>query len=57
MIIAYCLCSDSSNDENAIEYLNDNKCLPIYSRQTKLRTSSILTVKAILDCPTDLLTL
>lgn len=46
-------CSDSS-DETTIQYLNDNRSLPIFSRQNKLRTSSILTIQAILDCPSTL---
>ena len=46
--------SDSSNAES-IQYLNNNRSLPIYSRQNKLRTSSLHTVQAILDCPADLL--
>ena len=44
--------SDSSSNATSIQYLN-NKSLPIYSRQNKLRTS-LQTVRAILDCPTDL---
>ena len=47
--------SDSSSNTASIQYLNDNKSLPIYSRQNKLRTSSLQTVRAILDCPADLL--
>ena len=46
--------SDSSNAES-IQYLNNNRSLPIYSCQNKLRTSSLHTVRAILDCPADLL--
>ena len=47
--------SDSSSNAASIQYLNDNKSLPIYSRQNKLRTSSLQTVRAILDCPANLL--
>ena len=46
--------SDSLSNAASIQYLNNNKSLPIYSRQNKLRTSSLQTVRAILDCPTDL---
>lgn len=46
--------SDSSSTAASVQYLNNNKSLPIYSRQNKLRTSSLQTVKAILDCPADL---
>ena len=46
--------SDSSN-ATSIQYLSNNRSLPIYSHQTELRTSSLHTVQAILDCPADLL--
>ena len=48
-------CSESSLEVARIQYLNEDKCLPIYSRQNKLRTSSQQTISAILDCPSDLL--
>ena len=46
-------CSESSSD-SSIEYFNGDVELPIVSRQNHVRTSSLHTVRAILDTPPDL---
>ena len=48
-----CLCSESSA-MLPNEYYNNDKSLPIFSRRTQIRTSSLYTVKAILDTSADL---
>ena len=47
------LCSDSSAT-SPIEYFNDDVSLPIFSLHTQIHTSSLYTVRAILDTPADL---
>ena len=51
----YCIYSESSDgSESSIEYFKGDIELPIVSRQNRMRTSSLHTVRAILDTPQDL---
>ena len=51
----FCTYSETSTDASSIEYFNGDVALPIVSRHNKVRTSSLHTVRAILDTPKDLI--
>ena len=53
MILIFFISSTSSTD-SSIEYFNGDFALPIVSRQNRRRTSSLHTVRAILDTPREL---
>ena len=52
LFLCWCYFSSDSSDEATIQYLNGNESLPIFSRQTMVRTSAIQT---ILDAPSSLI--
>ena len=55
MYMCYYIYSESSDSsESSIEYFNGDVELPIVSRRNRIRTSSLHTVRAILDTPQDL---
>lgn len=50
-----CVVYSESSDNYDIEYLNGDAALPIFSRQSRQRTSSLHTVRSILDTSDDLI--
>ena len=48
------ICFSTSSISSNVEYFNGDAALPIFSRHSRIRTSSLYTVRSILDTPSEL---